>query len=754
MASDVTTGTQRKMRRSMSFAPTAMPFSSEVVHSLPPFYFPDGGLVYQRPLKPYMHYVVLTNLDGGRTYGCGLIIARKFSVLERDQLSGGYELDREVGEHEDRDHLYVPFCVCLISKWPYFNTMKDMLSSLLITLKTSGDPWPVIMKFASNVASILVPPPGDLSIEIKLFGNDVIVPSADELDGSVMDLDLHLPMLMLSVEDILKVIACILAEQRLIFICSSQAQIPLVIECFFTFVEPFKWRRTYVPILPHKLADLIEAPGPFIMGCHSRLRSHIKQVIRMEEIPSIVVVDLDKGSVEVSPNEKIEQLPQYVTQALVVRLRLSKYHYDLELMKTPTFYDVIEAKRHRADFIHEFRKSIKAACLDMMVSLFADVLLFMRVGERLFDKEGYIKSKFDEDQGFFEEVCASDAFDRFVDDRLENPSKRDTFAVLAEQVNVSSNSMTRKRSTSNMTRVVHRTSSSYRLTVSNPKAVFKQPPLLNEGLHTGKYYESCIDKLTEEIESRKSKSIALKASYLYLRGMLYLASNQPIKGLDDFHALYSANQELFPTDYVQDVIANLDASTEELLEQQDFYKRAAIFRIFKKKTEEQTTGRPTRKLPNSPLEHSEFEKRVKALQIAISDETAERLFATLTHQRNPTVSPEQFALLYNTFTKMEREIELVDLPGVTLEDDESRVLCSPPINTTRGVGRLIITTHQLFFVGDGLRESFLISRLRDIREIIKYQHYVVFPPGVPAVRIVSIGKVHLSIWCSWAKVLP
>lgn len=707
----------------------------------------------QQPTKPYMHYVVLTNLDGGRTYGCGLIITRKFGVVEKDQLSGGYELGLDL-EDDYKDHLFVPFCVCLISKSPYFNTMKDMLSSLLITLETSRDPWPIIMKFASNVASILVPPPGDLSIEIKLFGNNVIVPSAGELDGSVMDLDLHLPLLMLSVDDILKVIACILAEQRLIFICSSQALIPLVIECFFTFVEPFKWRRTYVPILPHKLADLIEAPGPFIMGCHSRLRSHIKQVIRMEEIPGIVVVDLDKGSVEVSPNEKIEQLPNYVTQALVVRLRLSKFHYDLELMKTPTFYDVMEAKRHRENFIHEFRKSIKAACLDLMVSLFADVLIFMRVGERLFDKDGYIQSKFDEDQGFFEEVCASDAFDRFVDDRLENPSKRDTFAVLAEQVNVSSNSMTRKRSTSNMTRVAHRTSSSYRLAVNNPKAVFKQPLLLDEGLHTGEYYKSCIDKLTEEIESRKNKNIALKASYLYLRGMLYIASNQSIRGLDDFHALYSANQELFPTDYVKDVIANLDERTEVLLEQQEFYKRAAIFRIFKKKTEEQTTGRPIRKLPHSPLEHSEFEKRVKALQIAISDETAERLFATLTHQRDAnTITPEQFVLFYNTFMKMEREIELVDLPGVTLEDDENRVLCSPLINTTRGMGRLIVTTHQLFFVGDGLRESFLISRLRDIREIIRYQHYVVFPPGVPALRIVSIGKIHLSIWGSRVNVL-
>ena len=742
------------MRRTMSYAPNAMPFSAEVVQSLPPFCFPRGGFAYHREIPAYMHYLVLTNMDGGRTYCSALIITRRFAITDTSQLANMYDLHLESNE-PSKQFVYVPFCICLVSKWPYFNTMKDMLSSFLIRFKDKVNVWPRILKFASRISCVLAPPPGNLSIEVELFGNDIQVPSADENDRLVVDLDLHLPLLLLDYNEIVQIISCILTEQRLIFICANQAFIPLVIESFFAFIEPFRWRRTYVPVLPDRLVDLIEAPGPFIMGCHSQLRGHIRQVIRMEEIPSIVLVDLDRGHVEVSPGESIEVLPDFISQSLVVRLRQSKYLYDLDLMKIPTFFDLKEARIHRSEFNRRFRQSIKDACLDMMVNLFADIVLFMRVNEKFFDKEGYLKSKLEQDRPFFKEVCASDAFDRFVDDRLENPSQRDTFAVLAEKVVVPNSSGPRKRSTSHLTRTVLRSASSHSSIHCMQKMVLKQPTLLKEGIHAGKYFEKYIKKLTSEIENLQNRNMALKGSFLYLRGMLYVASEQPIKGLKDFHSLYSANQELFPSEYVQSIMASLDPATEESLRQQDFYKRAAIFRIFQKRTEEQTSGRPMRKLPSTPLGYEELIKRVKALQLALSDEAADRLFGALIHDKETNVvTPEQFSLLYNTFNKTEPDIDQVELPGVKLIDDECLVLCSPLINTTRGMGRIAVSTKRLYFVGDGLRETFFIANLLDVKEVIKYQHYVVFPPGVAALRIVRRGKVSPAFFGFWNYRLP
>eukprot|EP00794_Sanderia_malayensis_P008881 gene8881-9831_t len=733
----------KKLRRSLSYAPTNMPFSAEVIQSLPPFCFPDGGFTYKTAKEPYMHYLVLTNIDGGRSYVCALIVTRPFSVMNFDQYTGVCDLDlpespREV--NEDEVIHYVPFCICLVSKSPYFNAMKNLLSSLTPDLVRGENRdndvsiWTHVMKFASQVSCIAVPPAGELSIEVELLGNRVMIPGADEPDRSVVDFDLHLPMLMLSIEDMLKVIAAILTEQRLIFISSNQALIPLVIECFFAFIEPFKWRRPYVPILPAKLVDLIEAPGPFIMGCHSRLRTHIKQVIRMEEIPAIVIVDLDKQTIDTNSRESLELLPDFASQALSVRLRKARYQYDIELMTVPTFYDIREANKHRQRFVDIFARDVKTACLDMMVSLFADVVLFMKVSDQFFDKDGYLQSKLSQDYNFYHEACATDAFDRFIDNRLENPSRRDTFSMLAEKV---CGTTTRKRSTSNITMSNRKgftlgTIASF----SNKKIVFKQPLLLeNEGPHTGAYFKRFIEKLTAEIEGASSKNISLKASLLYLRGMLYSAVKQPIEGLKDFYALYSASQQLFPTSYVQHVVSNLDEDTEKELNQQEFFTRAAMFRMFAKRTEEQQPERPTRKLPTSPVARVEFLQRVKALLIAESDETAEWLFVAL--ESNDSVSPERFTHLYNMFIKAERELQAIKIPGVKLDDTERVIACSPLVNTTSGMGRIIITSKQLFFVAVADRDSTLVTKLEDIKEVIKYQHYVVLPPGVAALRIVN-----------------
>ena len=38
---------------------------------------------------------------------------------------------------------------------------------------------------------------------------------------------------------------------------------------------PFEWRYSFVPILTNEVLELLEAPGTFMMGCHS---VHIKEV--------------------------------------------------------------------------------------------------------------------------------------------------------------------------------------------------------------------------------------------------------------------------------------------------------------------------------------------------------------------------------------------------------------------------------------------------------------------------------------------
>jgi len=52
----------------------------------------------------------------------------------------------------------------------------------------------------------------------------------------------------------------------------------LCLQAFLHLIFPFRWQLTYVPVLPLALLELLEAPGTFIMGCHSSHKHFIDQV--------------------------------------------------------------------------------------------------------------------------------------------------------------------------------------------------------------------------------------------------------------------------------------------------------------------------------------------------------------------------------------------------------------------------------------------------------------------------------------------
>lgn len=50
------------------------------------------------------------------------------------------------------------------------------------------------------------------------------------------------------------------------------------LQSFLNFILPFEWKYTYVPILSSKSLELLEAPGTFMMGCHSKYKEEVNQV--------------------------------------------------------------------------------------------------------------------------------------------------------------------------------------------------------------------------------------------------------------------------------------------------------------------------------------------------------------------------------------------------------------------------------------------------------------------------------------------
>ena len=736
-----------EIRRSISYVPDAkrvLPFSSEVISSLPTFCFPSGGYIFKEKQEAEISQLVLTNMEGLRTYAVCLTFTRPFMVVESVDEEGTFSLTNANSADSSpfcsdgkMSVLYVPICICLVSLYPYINTLKDCLSSLVPQVNNNtADIWRPLMKLSTIVTSIPVPPAGPLSIKFDLFGAQHTICPADEADRRVVDVDLHLPLLVFTPQDIVKIISCLLTQQRMIFMASSYPMITLIIEAFFTYIDPIKWRLTYVPVLPISLGDLIEAPGPFIMGVHSSLKYQVKQIRKQVETPSIVLIDIDKGLIDIDEKCPVPPMPDIVAQSLAVRLKKASPHYELKLVSIPSVFTYEELLQQRLNLVNVIKADIKDAFLDMLVSLFGDIFNFMSVGEGFFDKDAYLQSRHEDERTFFIEVTASDSFDRFVEDRIDNHQRRDAFAMLGERLATQRKSPSRSRSSS----LVNHIKQSTNLPIFQKHCdIFTMPTLLEESLTTGNFYQVYCDSLTKQLEQVHNKSISLKASYLYLRGFAHFSCGEPIEGLRDFHALYSSAPELFPKEYAAEVVAKLTPILRDQLHEEAFYKQTAMFRTFTNKEEHDRRRNGSRKLPSLPIKKDDFEKRVKTFKIAFSSELIGWLFSLLTED-DAVVMPELFTALYKSFTDIEKHSENREVAGVQIETKDRILKVSPLISTMDGMGRIVLTTNVLYFVSDGARKYKIITPLCDIKEIIKYQHSSVFWSGVKALRIINSGK--------------
>ncbi|KAJ8321592.1 hypothetical protein KUTeg_000063 [Tegillarca granosa] len=304
------------------------PVSEEVIKSIPTFCFPDDMKIECYKPESKVHYLVLTDMSGDNTYATCVTFYRPFIVEKRHKYSDIMVIMERDSDSDDSDQspeddqsniymsldtaygnlkfgakrCYIPHCCVLISKHPYFSVMKDCLSSMVH--KVEEDPEGMtqcVKQFAHVLTMTPVPPAGNVAIEFNISVNEFTLYPPESADRPVVDIPLHLVFLCFQDDEIFKILSAMLVEERIVFLSSNFALLFIVMESFRYFILPFTWssRFTYVPVLPAKSLELLEAPGTFMMGCHA---IHKKEV---EQVEGLVIVDIDAGTVTMNQNSDL-----------------------------------------------------------------------------------------------------------------------------------------------------------------------------------------------------------------------------------------------------------------------------------------------------------------------------------------------------------------------------------------------------------------------------------------------------------------
>ena len=137
-----------------------------------------------------------------------------------------------------------------------------------------------------------------------------------EKELPLLDVDLEKIFACLTLDNVLKVFRALLTQQYKIVVTSSHISlITAAAEGLTSFLAPFEWQFTYVPVLPYSVFGILEAPMPVMVGMHSsRLRAEYFD-------NETLICDLDSNFIhEPNGEHKLIELPSPLEKMLKFEL--------------------------------------------------------------------------------------------------------------------------------------------------------------------------------------------------------------------------------------------------------------------------------------------------------------------------------------------------------------------------------------------------------------------------------------------------
>lgn len=180
--------------------------------------------------------------------------------------------------------------------------------------------WQPLERYVVNLCAEAVSPitsktQVELAIrELRMYARKE---ATNEIPGS-RNTDLYALFRSLDIPVIVTLFEFLLAESRIILVSSYTSMLHLASQALVQLLYPLKWQSVFIPVLPARLIQALEAPCPYICGIDRRYEN--------VDIPDddIVLVDLDNGSIEASGPPP--SLPRQQRRKLISILQLAAPH--------------------------------------------------------------------------------------------------------------------------------------------------------------------------------------------------------------------------------------------------------------------------------------------------------------------------------------------------------------------------------------------------------------------------------------------
>ncbi|XP_033633840.1 C-myc promoter-binding protein-like isoform X2 [Asterias rubens] len=398
---------------------------------------------------PVFSTFVLTDSAGKKVYGAAVTF---YEGYPEEKLTP--QQRKDLGIKPEKKNVTLNYsvhtnkCVCLLSRWPFFDAFKKFLT-FIYRLSISGPHTIPIERHISHFMNeVIFPTPQRPRILMEL-GHDSLVLAQPQTSPMPLSGASFCAMLRnLAPDNSMNMLAFVLLEHKLLLHSLRPALLTGVAEAVSTMIFPFVWECPYIPLCPLSLSTVISAPLPVIVGVDSRYFD------MYEPATDATCLDIDTNSILQSDERKPitwKILPKKPAKRL--HSNLNKLYFELcesgigdgvsddQAVEVAPLDDDFSRKKKQWQMEHRIQEAFLTFMASMLKGYSHNLLpITQQPNHRVtdasarFDYPGFMKTREKTSHPFFKQFLKTQMFIKFIEERSFVSGNDEKFAFFDECV--------------------------------------------------------------------------------------------------------------------------------------------------------------------------------------------------------------------------------------------------------------------------------------------------------------------------------
>ena len=341
-----------------------------------------------------------------------------------NEVQNNFEWNQELA---NREIVYIPFCICLISKYPYVQEMKSCLKSIYTILNddsTKNSDFIINDIIMYLINSIPIPSKNTKVEFLVPFSKNCIELDCPKLDDiNIMNLSATKLLRYFTIENLIIIFKLLISEKKILLIDNDYEKLSIVADGLVSILYPLQWVHTYIPIMSDQMLKYLETFLPFLNGINESLMSCVEKVFTEGEIQDddeVFLIYIRENKIKLSSTlrgkkknidkyiqEHIPGIPYSLEKELKSKLKKAKSRLD-------------EITRYKKEDTNENRSNlelqIRDAFIDVFVEMFQDYAKYLSFVDQdaVFNKALFLEKKPNNEKKIYSEILDTQLFQQFT----------------------------------------------------------------------------------------------------------------------------------------------------------------------------------------------------------------------------------------------------------------------------------------------------------------------------------------------------